>query len=331
MNKYQFNLEDFPVGKAKVTEAHFPAFYGGGDISVPIYVNRAKNPGHTVVVTGCIHGDEIVGLRVIMKLIESKLKLKKGNLIAIPILNPYGFYHKTRYLPDRKDLNRQFPGNPKGSFGQRFASFIMRNFGQVGDFYIDLHSGGLGRLNIPQIRYDFKLQGVSEVLEDIKIPLVVNSKLRDGSFREALSDNGIPCIVFEGGEGLRVDKNVSQDGLLLIKSVLSHFGMIRFAQKKIVSKKIFIKRTRWLRSPCGGFQINHFKLGNTVKKGQLIAEIKSPKAEVIQQIFSPADGVILGMNVNPLVMAGDALYNLGFLREDQDLPEEEGVFDWDEY
>ncbi|MCB9091221.1 MAG: succinylglutamate desuccinylase/aspartoacylase family protein [Halobacteriovoraceae bacterium] len=327
---FQFKLSDYPKGFKRVIDARFPAFYGIEEISVPLYINRAKKDGPTIVVTSCIHGDEVNGLRVVMRLIDSKIKLEKGTLIAIPILNPYGVYNKSRYLPDRKDLNRHFPGNEKGSFASRLASFIMKNFGSIGDFYIDLHSGGTGRLNIPQIRYDFESQEVIKLLDEIRIPLVVDSQLRDGSFREALNKKGTPCLVFEGGEGLRVDKNVTNEGINLIRSVLYHFAMIKTPPPKPKLKKIFIKRSKWLRAPCSGFQINHFKLGKTVSKNQFIAEIRNAHGEIIKKIYSPDDGIILGMNKNPLIMTGDALYNLGFLNDDLDHKIEEEIFDWDD-
>lgn len=213
-----FDINDYKVGKPTTNFIDFPSFYGLQKVKAPFYVYRASEEvSPCVVVTACIHGDEINGLRIAHSLMKSNLKLTKGTLIILPSVNIYGFLSKQRYLPDRKDLNRCFPGSDKGSFGSRFANFIFKRITRYGDVFIDLHSGGAGRFNIPQIRCDLKNDGIQNLVNSISIPLVVNSSLRDGSLRESINDIGKPCIVFEGGKVFALTKQLLNTVLILLK------------------------------------------------------------------------------------------------------------------
>lgn len=324
---FDFYIEDFDVGTHTTRYVDFPSFYGLQKVKAPIYVYRASEQiSPCVVVTACIHGDEINGMRIAQKLIKSKLKLTKGTLIVLPVTNIYGFFNKVRYLPDRKDLNRCFPGAAKGSFGSRFAHFIMNNIVKYGDFYIDLHSGGVGRFNIPQIRCDLEVENTKEFIDEISIPLVINSKLRDGSLRSSLNDLKKPCIVFEGGEGLRIDEKINKYGLDLIKSILGHLEMIRRPKIKCCDNKIFIQKTRWYRAKEGGVFINKAKPGKLVRKDEVVGELRNITGDLINKIKMEKDGVIIGMGKSSVVMAGDALFNIGYFNLD-DMEDEEDIYD----
>lgn len=323
---FDFDLSKFEIGKGTLVHVDFPSFYGLQKITAPLYVHRAsKEVSPCVVVTACVHGDEINGLRIAQALIKSKLKIKKGTLVILPTVNIYGFLNKHRYLPDRKDLNRCFPGAVKGSFGSRFANFIFTRMTKYGDVFIDLHSGGPGRFNVPQIRCDLKTQGMMDLIQKISIPLVVNSSLRDGSFRQAIDDLGKPCIVFEGGEGLRINETITKYGLNLIKSVLAEKGMIE-GKNKFKNEKVIIEKTRWIRAKEGGLLINKVHHGKVVSKGTVIGELRKMTGELINRIRMENDGVILGMSQSAMIMAGDALYNCGFLNNSPS--EEEEFFDF---
>lgn len=328
--KITFDIKKFPVGRAVTDEIKVPAFYGMQEVTTPIYVHRiSEKVSPCIVITSCMHGDEINGLRISQAFMKAKIKYKKGTIIMVPILNIYGFLNKARYLPDRRDLNRSFPGSKTGSFGARLAKMIMDNFGDIGDFYIDLHSGGLGRHNIAQIRCDFATKNMKKILDNIEIPLIVNSSLRVGSFREALNQRGKRCIVFEGGEGLRLDQNVTAYGLNMIKSVLLHFKMIDETKKfKKLSQKFLIRKTKWIRAKSGGILVDKFTSGKVVKEGQVIAEMRTDMGNLIYKITAEADGIILGATKAALIMAGDALFNIGYLGKH--LPYEEDVLDFDE-
>lgn len=324
---FDFNIENYEVGQSTVEYVDFPSFYGLQKVKAPLFVHRASEEiSPCLVVTACIHGDEINGLRIAQSIMKSKLKMKKGTLIILPTVNIYGFLNKHRYLPDRKDLNRCFPGLTKGSFGSRFANFIFQRITKYGDVFIDLHSGGAGRFNIPQIRCDLKTKGIKELVDCISIPLVVNSSLRDGSLREAINDLGKPCIVFEGGEGLRIDETITKYGANLIKSVLAHLGMIQ-GKSKFNDEKIIIEKTKWVRAKEGGLLINKAHHGKVVKEGEVVGELRQITGELITKIKMEHDGVILGISKTALIMSGDALYNIGFL-DSGIQEEEEELFDY---
>ena len=289
---FNLDLSEFEVGKPTIKRVDFPSFYGLQKVKAPIYVYRASEEvSPCVVATSCMHGDEINGLGVTQDLMNSDIKLKKGTLIIVPILNIYGFLNKTRYLPDRKDLNRCFPGSENGSFGTRFAKFVLTNFLNCADVVVDYHSGGVGRFNIPQIRCDLKHNKIEELLEDLSIPLIVNSSLREGSLRETMSKLKKACIVFEGGEGLRIDQTINKYGVNLFKSILAHFD----------------------RAKEGGVLLNQAEYGKLIKKGEIIGELKDIQGNLINQISSDCDGVILGMSKTALIMSGDPLYNIGVI------------------
>lgn len=322
-NVFLLNIEDFEIGKPIIEYVDFPSFYGLQKVKAPIYIYRASEViSPCLVVTACMHGDEINGMRIAQSLMKSKFKLTKGTLIIFPVVNIYGFLNKVRYLPDRKDLNRCFPGINQGSFGSRFAKFIFENTTRFGDVFIDLHSGGVGRFNIPQIRCDLNQEGITDLINATSIPLVVNSTLRDGSFREVINDLGKQCIVFEGGEGLRIDETITKYGVNLIRSILGHLGMLK-KKSEFIQEKIYIKRNRWIRAKEGGILINKAKPGNVVKAGEVIGELRQITGELISRVTIEHDGVILGMSRTSMIMSGDALYNIGFLGDyANDLEEE---------
>jgi uncharacterized protein len=325
-NLFKFNIESYPVGYPILSSMNFPSYYGMQDVKVPLYVYRAsKKISPCVVVTACIHGDETNSFHIALSVMKKKLQLKKGTLIIIPLVNIYGFMNKARYLPDRKDLNRSFPGLKNGTFGSRFAKFLFDNFSSIGDCYLDLHSGGSGRYNVPQIRGDLKNRQVKKIIDQLSIPLIVNSTHRDGSFRQALHQKKKLCLVFEGGEGLRFDEKVTQQGVKLVLSLLQQKNMIE-GKPHDLKKRIYIRKNRWLRAPEGGIIISKYKKGKIIKKSELIAELRSVTGSLIKRIRAEEDCLILGVNKNSLVMAGDAIFNVGFIGTK--LPFEEEIFDW---
>lgn len=325
---FNLNIENFPVGRGELTTLDYPSFYGLQEVKAPLFVYRAsKQIAPCLVVTSCVHGDETNGLRISQSIMRSNLKLTKGTLIVLPAVNIYGFLNKQRYLPDRKDLNRSFPGSKSGSFGERFAGHLLAELSRYGDVFVDLHSGGPGRFNVPQIRCDLATKGIQELVDAISIPLVVNSSLRDGSLREAINDLGKPCIVFEGGEGLRIDETVTKYGVNLVRSILAHMGMIKTV-KEFNESKVIIQKTRWIRARVGGLLISKTRRGMVVQKGEPIGVIKNLNGETLSKITMIEDGVILGINRSGMVMAGDALFNIGYLSDNHPKEGSEEFYDY---
>lgn len=323
---FQLDLEDYKVGASKTHLVNFPSFYGLQKVQAPIFVHRAsKEISPCVVVTACIHGDEINGMRIAQALIQKKFKLTKGTLIIIPVVNIYGFLNKVRYLPDRKDLNRCFPGSEKGSFGSRFADFIFKNITKYGDVFIDFHSGAIGRYNVPQVRCDLSQKNVADLMKTTSIPIIVNSPLRDGSMRGAMNELGKPCLVFEGGEGLRIDETVTKYGVNLLRSVLDHLNMLKKSQT-YNNESLIIHKSKWIRAKEGGVFISKTVQGKVNKKGAVVGELRKLTGELITKIKMESDGVILGIAKTSMIMSGDALFNVGFLDQDIELFDEEEEF-----
>lgn len=291
-----------------------PALFDNAQMSIPLEVIRGKKPGPTLFVCAAIHGDEVNGVEALHRLLASSLlKSINGTLIVAPIVNIYGFNNKSRYLPDRRDLNRCFPGSPEGSLGSRLAHIIMSKIIVHCTHVIDIHTGAVNRTNFPQVRASFAGER-GELIKDLAMsfgaPVVVNSNLRDGSFREAVRNQGKPILLFEGGEALRFEEGTIRLVVRGVISVMRNIGMLK-GKGKPTERCIFAHKTVWVRAPKSGIFKMNKALGEVVKEGEVIAKITDPFGEIIDQIITPYDGIIIGSNLLPMVMAGEGLCNLG--------------------
>lgn len=301
-----------------------PSLFDSAEMSIPLEILRGKKDGPVLFICAAIHGDEVNGVEAIHQVLHSSLlKNLQGTLIAAPIVNIYGFNNKSRYLPDRRDLNRCFPGSSKGSLGARLAEIIMREVITQCSHVIDLHTAALHRTNLPQIRASFdgeKAQELQVLAESFGAPVMVKSNLRDGSFREAVRSQGIPILLFEGGEALRFEPRIIRTITKGLFNVMRKMGMLK-GKGKTPLKGLYAQKTAWVRaSKSGIFKMNK-KLGDVIKKGDIIARITNPYGTMVEPVTSPYDGVVIGMNLVPLVMAGEALCNIG-LFDDIEILEE---------
>ena len=287
------------------------SIYDFTDVKMPVEIIRGKEDGPTIFVSSTIHGDEINGIEIVRQLLNRKeLKKIRGTLIAIPIVNIFGFNDRSRYLPDRRDLNRCFPGLKNGSLASQLADKFMQEIVLKSDFGIDLHTGAFHRRNHPQIRCDISDETTLDLAKIFGAPVIVNSNLRDGSLRASVAQENIPVILFEAGEALRFDEDNIKIGVEGILNVMSALGMIA-TKKNIQSKKTFIARSSsWLRAPKSGIHTPRKKLGQIVKKGEVIGEISNPFGDHKAAIKSHEDGMIIGLSVLPLTNKGDALFHI---------------------
>lgn len=311
-------------GERVQVELRVPSLFDSAEMSIPLEVLRGKKDGPVLFISAAIHGDEVNGVEAIHQILQSSLlKNLQGTLIAAPIVNIYGFNNKSRYLPDRRDLNRCFPGSSKGSLGSRLAEILMREVITHCTHVIDLHTAALHRTNLPQIRASFegeKAREVQELAESFGAPVMVKSNLRDGSFREAVRTQGIPILLFEGGEALRFEPSIIRTITKGCFNVMRKMGMLK-GKGKTPLEGIYAQKTAWMRASKSGIFKMRKKLGDVIKKGDVIARITDPYGTIVEPVTSPYDGVIIGMNLVPLVMAGEALCNLG-LFDDIDVIEE---------
>ncbi|MCB0364465.1 MAG: succinylglutamate desuccinylase/aspartoacylase family protein [Bdellovibrionaceae bacterium] len=281
-------------------------------VGMPVEVIRGKEPGPTLFVTGAIHGDEINGVEIIRRLLRRKdLAHLRGTLIAVPIVNVFGFNNKSRYLPDRRDLNRSFPGNEDGSLAARLAHILLNEIILQSTHGIDLHTAAIHRQNLPHIRTSLGDQKAMELAEVFGAPLILHSESRDGSLREMAFENKIPILLFEGGEALRFEEHVIRSGLQGCMRVMRAIDMLPPLPDAKPRKKPFLaKASHWLRAPRSGCLRLKKHLGDLVKEGEILGVVSDPFDRDREEIVAKKPGVIIGVTSIPLVNQGDAILHL---------------------
>lgn len=304
--------EQIKPGERRTVFVPLPKLYDWTPISLPIHVINGVEAGPALCITAAIHGDEINGIEIIRRLLQKKgLKHIRGSIIAIPIVNVYGFLYQERYLMDRRDLNRSFPGGPKGSLASILAGIVSTEILPQSHYVIDLHTGSNHRFNLPQIRANLDMPGLEELALAFNVPVILHSTFRDGSMREYANGQGIPILVYEGGEALRFDELAIRTGINGILSVMVALGMIkpgRYGLKKCTPT--ISRNSYWLRAPISGI-LRHIKnAGSRVSKGQVIAIIANPTSSEEYMLESPVSGIIIGESMLPLVHAGQALFHI---------------------
>lgn len=284
--------------------------YTGEPVSLPVRVIRAPRPGPVVFLTAAIHGDEVNGTGIIRELtFGTPLDLRVGTLICIPVVNVFGFERHERYLPDRRDLNRMFPGSPTGSLASRIADRLFRDVIVKCDYGIDLHSAAEYRTNYPNIRGDLAVPGVRRLARAFGCELIVSGKGPEGSLRRIACDAGVPTIILEAGEVAKIEPSVLQIGLRGIHNVLVDLEMIRGARSSPIYQTE-VHRTTWVRAELGGLLRFHVVPGDLVEGGQAIASCESVFGEAQSVLIAPINGIVLGMVTHPAVNPGEPVCHL---------------------
>lgn len=311
------------AGETKQIELQAVRLYNDSQMTIPIYVKRGKKPGPTIFISAAIHGDELNGIEIISRVINSpRLRYLRGTLIAVPIVNGYGMLHQSRYLPDRRDLNRCFPGSEKGSQASRLAHLFIKEIVSKCDYGIDLHTGAIHRSNLPQIRANLDDEVTLKMAHAFGVPVMVNSNLRDGSLRQSAADLGIPMLLFEAGEALRFDEMSIRSGASGVFNVLSHFDMLNPRKsKKEKVEPLVARKSGWVRATDSGLVIHKKKLGDIVDKDEVIAIIKTPLGKITAKVLSNANGIIIGKQNIPLVHEGEAIYHIAYFKNPDDVVE----------
>jgi predicted deacylase len=228
----------------------------------------------------------------------------------VPIVNVHGFLDQSRYLPDRRDLNRSFPGSRKGSVAARMAHTFMNEIVDKAHFGIDLHTGAINRSNLPQIRGNLDDDATLQLAKAFGTPVIVNSNVRDGSLRQCAADKGMPMLIYEAGEALRFDELCIRAGLRGTLNAMRHIGMLPLSKKTSPVSPVLADSTSWVRAPESGIVIPRVELGSRVMAGQLLAIIGDPVSDEEVQVEAPFDGIIIGQSKLPLAHEGDALFNV---------------------
>ncbi|TYB89198.1 succinylglutamate desuccinylase/aspartoacylase family protein [Oceaniovalibus sp. ACAM 378] len=281
-------------------------------VTMSVHVVHGRRPGPVLFVSAAVHGDEVIGVEIARRLLRSpQLKSIAGTLMVIPIVNTFGFLNNSRYLPDRRDLNRVFPGTPAGSLAARLAYLFMSEIVARADFGIDLHSAAQHRTNMPQIRVSASSEKTLERAEAFGAPIVVRAKLRDGSLRAAARATGCDILLYEAGEALRFDEHSARIGVSGILRVMHHMGMI--GSKGLPKRReapIQATSSNWCRAPAGGLLRCFREVGEGVEAGTLLAVVADPFGETEAEVTASAPGIILGRALMPVVNEGDALYHI---------------------
>ncbi|QDO93412.1 succinylglutamate desuccinylase/aspartoacylase family protein [Formosa sediminum] len=283
-------------------------------VDVPVFIERSKRPGPTVLFTAGIHGDEVNGVEIVRQLIAKGInKPKRGSIICIPVINIFGFINLTREFPDGRDLNRVFPGNHNGSLASQVAYKLIHEVIPSVDYVVDFHTGGAGRFNAPQIRIEKNNIELDELAKAFGAPFVVYSKNLNKSFRYTCSKLGIPMLLYEGGKSIHLDPNVTHTGVNGAKRVLAHLNMLNPRLKASPPKKkcVFILESRWQRANYSGmFRPVTNLMSSKVKKGDVIGNITDPYGKFNDFVKAETSGYIINVNESPIVYQGDALFHI---------------------
>lgn len=282
-------------------------------ISIITHVFRSKNPGPTLLLLGGVHGDEINGIEIVNQLVlEGYFKhIERGTVIAIPLLNVFGFNNLSRAVPDGKDVNRSFPGSSGGSLAARVASTLTRKILPYVDYAIDSHTGGSARYNHPQIRVTKKVPEGIELAKVFAAPYTIESATIPNSFRRITRDLNIPTLVYEAGESIRLCGFSIQKGKEGIKRVMDYLQYKNPDEMGEIPSTTIIEKSRWIRATQAGIFIWSKSSGHFVRKGEPIGIIKNPYGTKYITIFSKYDGHIIGHNNASVVNQGDALFHIG--------------------
>jgi len=304
-----------PAGRKTIINLETARLHTHNTIEVPVIIERAKEAGPVLLLTGGIHGNEINGVEIIRGFIAKKYnKPTRGTVICIPALNVLGFLNQTREFPDGKDLNRMFPGTQNGSMASLFAWNLMHKILPLADYIVDFHTGGAHRFNSSQIRIGKEHPELLELAEVFKPRFIVMAPDREKSFREAATQLGKKIILFEGGKSIDIHNRITQRGINGLLRLMHHLGMRDYSAEIEAmpnTDPILIRQSSWIRARHGGMFRFHVKDGAKVEKGDIIGSISDPYGAFEKAVKVPEGGYIIGLNHAPIVYQGDALIHLG--------------------
>ena len=313
-------------GETTIVDLPLPRLKAHSSLSMPVHIIHGKQDGPVLFVSAAIHGDELNGIEIVRRLLATKaISRLKGTLVAIPIVNAYALMNHSRYLPDRRDLNRAFPGSETGSLGARLAHLFLNEIVNQCTHGIDLHTGSNHRTNLPQIRGNLDDPETETLARSFGVPVLLNSAMRDGSLRAAAADLGIPTLLYEAGEALRYNEVAIRAGTAGIIGVMRTLGMLQPLKKQLKPKRdpYIARNSYWIRAPESGMLRTVSSLGSQVSKGDILGYVDYPSDTDPLPIMAGDNGIVIGRLELPIVHEGDAVYHIARFKADSN-----DVADW---
>ena len=297
--------------------------FEGVPVSTPVLAVNGRLPGPTLCLTAAVHGDELNGIEIVRRVLHDIEPRKlSGAVIGVPIVNVQGFRRGSRYLPDRRDLNRYFPGNPNGSAAARIAHSFFTQVIRNCDALVDLHTGSFERANLPQIRADLRNPDVLTLTEGFGAMVVLHSSPTAGTLRHAATLAGIPAVTVEAGGPSELEPVEVKHGVMGIDTLLTTLGMLKRLRPWGDPEPVYY-RSSWVRANNGGILLSDVSLGSTVRKGDLLGSITDPMSNARTELRSPYAGRIIGMARNQVVMPGFAAFHVGIETDEIEVVEEQ--------
>ena len=307
---------EIPRGTRTTVRLPIAPLYTLAAMAMPVHVARGRRDGPRLFVSAAIHGDEILGVEIIRRLLGLKLlRHLRGTLIAVPVVNVYGYTARSRYLPDRRDLNRSFPGSAKGSMASRLAHLFMDEVVAHCTHGIDLHTGAVDRTNLPHVRVSLDRPDAVELARRFRVPLILHANLRDGSLRQTVLERGVPVLLYEAGEALRLDERAVRIGLRGVVSVMRGLGMLPKTAPTRVTEPLVARSSGWTRAEESGTLQLTRDIGDLVEKGEVVGTLTAPLGDISHPVVSRDTGLLIGKTQLPLVYEGEALFHVARLNE----------------
>lgn len=300
-------------GTRSEIELPLPPLYTHTPLPLRLHVVHGRKPGPRLLVCAAVHGDEINGVEIIRRLLDHRqLDRLRGTLIAAPVVNVYGLISQDRYLPDRRDLNRSFPGSDHGSLAARIANSFLNEVVARCSHGIDLHTGAVHRTNLPQIRANLDDPEIDRLARAFGVSVLLNGELPEGSLRQAAAAIGVPILLYEAGEALRFDDLSVRVGIGGVLNVMRALDMLPASRRpgRAIPRPFVARSSSWVRAPASGILRSYAALGAHITQGALLGTVADPFGDNESEIRAPADGVIIGRTQIPLVHEGEALYHL---------------------
>lgn len=300
-----------PPGSRRDVEIPVARLPTGTGISLPVSVLHGRRDGPRLWLSAAIHGDELNGVEIVRRVLrETDPRRLAGTIVGVPIVNVFGFLSESRYLPDRRDLNRSFPGSVRGSLASRLAALFMSEVVERCTHGIDLHTGSDGRANLPQVRADLDDAETARLAVAFGAPVMIDARLRDGSLREAATRRGSRVLLYEAGEAARFDRESIRFGVDGVRRVLSELGMTAGPGPRGEVQPLRATATHWIRARGSGILVLETRLGARVAVGDSLGTLSDALQRRSAEVRSTHAGLIIGITTNPLVHRGDAVANL---------------------